>query len=57
MPITAIGETLGFSESGGFSRHFFAWAGISPSAYRAMYMADAAKVAAATALLNERRIS
>jgi AraC-like DNA-binding protein len=57
MPITAIGEALGFSESGGFSRHFIAWAGVSPSAYRAMHMTDAAKVAAATALLNERRIS
>jgi len=57
LPITAIGHALGFSEPGGFSRHFFAWAGVAPSAYRAMYMADAAKVAAATALLNERRIS
>ena len=57
MPITAIGHALGFSEPGGFSRNFFAWAGTSPSAYRAMYIADAAKVAAATALLNERRIS
>jgi AraC-like DNA-binding protein len=56
-PITAIGTALGFSEPGSFSRHFFAWAGKSPSAYRAAHIADAAKVAAATALLNERRIS
>jgi AraC-like DNA-binding protein len=56
MPIKEIGDALGFSESGGFSRQFFAWAGISPSAYRALHMTDAAKVAAATALLNERRI-
>jgi len=57
LPITSIGDALGFSESGAFSRQFFAWAGLSPSAYRAMHMADAAKIAAATALLNERRIS
>jgi AraC-like DNA-binding protein len=57
LPITAIGQVLGFSEPGGFSRQFFAWSGISPSAYRAQYGSDAAKVAAATALLNERRIS
>lgn len=57
VPITAIGLALGFSEPGSFSRNFFAWAGMTPSAYRATYLADAAKVAAATALLNERRIS
>lgn len=57
VPITAVGLALGFSEPGSFSRHFFAWAGMTPSAYRATYIADAAKVAAATALLNERRIS
>jgi AraC-like DNA-binding protein len=57
VPITAIGLALGFSEPGSFSRNFFAWAGMTPSAYRAAYIADAAKVAAATALLNERRIS
>ena len=57
MPITDIGEALGFSEPGGFSRAFFAWAGMTPSAYRASYVGDATRVAAATALLNERRIS
>ena len=57
MPITDIGEALGFSEPGGFSRAFVAWAEMTPSAYRATYVADATKVAAATALLNERRIS
>lgn len=57
VPITAIGEALGFSEPGSFSRNFLAWAGMTPSAYRAEYMANAAKVAAATALLRERRIS
>jgi len=57
MPITDIGLALGFSEPGGFSRHFVAWAGMTPSAYRAAHIADATKLAAATALLNERRIS
>jgi AraC-like DNA-binding protein len=56
-PITAIGAALGFSEPGSFSRHFMAWSGMAPSVYRASYIADAAKVAAATTLLNERRIS
>jgi AraC-like DNA-binding protein len=55
-PITAIGLALGFSEPGSFSRNFVAWAGMTPSAYRAAYITDAVKVAAATALLNERRI-
>lgn len=57
VSITAIGLALGFSEPGSFSRNFFAWAGMTPSAYRAEYIADSAKVAAATALLRERRIS
>jgi AraC-like DNA-binding protein len=57
VQIAAIGLALGFSEPGSFSRNFFAWAGTTPSAYRAMHIADAAKVAAATALLNERRHS
>ncbi|WP_116809882.1 AraC family transcriptional regulator [Steroidobacter cummioxidans] len=57
MPITGIGLALGFSEPGSFSRNFFAWAGMAPSAYRAEYISDAAKVAAATALLRERRIA
>ncbi len=56
-PISAIGAALGFSEPGSFSRHFIAWAGMPPSAYRQMFMADPGKLAAATALLNERRIS
>jgi len=57
VPITAIGLALGFSEPGSFSRNFFAWAGMTPTAYRAEYIGDSAKVAAATALLRERRIS
>jgi AraC-like DNA-binding protein len=57
MPITEIGFALGFSEPGSFSRHFVTWAGIAPSAYRARYIADAGKVAAATALLDDRRAS
>lgn len=55
MPITTIGDALGFSEPGGFSRHFLTWAGLSPSAYRAKHAADPVKVAAATVLLNQRR--
>jgi AraC-like DNA-binding protein len=55
VPIAAIGLTLGFSEPGSFSRNFCAWSGTTPSTYRALHIADAAKVAAATALLNERR--
>jgi AraC-like DNA-binding protein len=57
MPITEIGFALGFSEPGSFSRHFITWAGVAPSAYRARYIADAVRVAAATAMLNERRVS
>jgi len=34
IPITAIGASLGFSEPGSFSRHFLAWSGMAPSAYR-----------------------
>lgn len=56
-PVTAIGFALGFSEPGSFSRHFFAWAGMAPSAYRSAHSGDAAKVAAATALLKARRIA
>ncbi|MBS0363295.1 MAG: AraC family transcriptional regulator ligand-binding domain-containing protein, partial [Proteobacteria bacterium] len=55
MPITEIGIALGFSEPGSFTRHFCAWSGMTPSAYRAQHIADVAKVAAATALLSERR--
>lgn len=55
-PITEIGFILGFSEPGSFSRHFCTWAGMSPSTYRAEYMDDAAKVRAATVLLNDRRL-
>ena len=57
MPITAIGFILGFSEPGSFSRHFCAWAGISPTNYRTAHLTNAAMVASATALLNERRVS
>jgi AraC-like DNA-binding protein len=56
MPVTSIGLALGFSEPGSFSRHFISWAGVAPSAYRATYVTEAAKVAAATALLDERRV-
>lgn len=56
MPVTSIGLTLGFSEPASFSRQFISWAGVAPSAYRARYVSDAAKVAAATALLDERRV-
>ncbi|MFV3075427.1 AraC family transcriptional regulator ligand-binding domain-containing protein [Niveispirillum fermenti] len=55
-PITQIGFILGFSEPGSFSRQFCAWAGMSPSAYRTKNMHDAAKVSAATVLLNHRRL-
>ncbi|TNE63597.1 MAG: AraC family transcriptional regulator [Alphaproteobacteria bacterium] len=55
LPVTAIGFELGFSEPGSFSRHFISWAGMAPSAYRATHVTDTSKVAAATALLNERR--
>lgn len=57
LPITEIGILMGFSEPGSFSRQFFTWAAMSPSAYRTEYLADANKVANATAILNERRIS
>lgn len=55
MPITEIGFALGFSEPGSFTRHFCTWAGMTPSAYRAQHLADSARVAAATAMLSERR--
>ncbi|WP_200957967.1 AraC family transcriptional regulator [Sphingomonas sp. Root710] len=57
LPVTSIGFLLGFSEPGSFSRHFISWAGMSPSAYRAAHVNDAAKVAVATSLLNERRLT
>lgn len=57
LPITEIGFVLGFSESGSFTRHFCAWAGMTPSAYRAEHISDAGRVAAATVMLNERRVS
>jgi AraC-like DNA-binding protein len=57
MPITEVGLTLGFSEPGSFTRQFCAWAGMTPSAFRAQYIADAGRVAAATAMLIDRRPS
>lgn len=57
IPVTSIGFSLGFSEPGSFSRNFHAWAGMTPSAYRTAHGSDAAKIASATALLNERRLS
>lgn len=56
MPISAIAALLGFSEPGSFSRHFIAWAGVAPSAYRGQFAGEASKIAAATAILNERRV-
>ncbi len=55
MPITRIGLALGFSEPGSFSRHFCAWAGMTPTAFRDRYLADAARVALATTVLAARR--
>lgn len=55
MPITEIGFALGFSEPAAFTRQFCAWAGATPSAYRAQHIADAGRVAAATAMLHQRR--
>jgi AraC-like DNA-binding protein len=57
IPITQIGFVLGFSDPGSFSRQFAAWAGMPPSAYRARYVSDAARLAGATAVLGERRAS
>lgn len=57
IPITQIGLILGFSDPGSFSRQFTVWAGATPSAYRARYVADAARLASATAVLSERRAS
>lgn len=56
LSVTDVGHVLGFSEPGSFSRHFIAWAGIAPSAYRAAYLTQSPMVAAATALLDERRV-
>ncbi|MGA0605102.1 AraC family transcriptional regulator ligand-binding domain-containing protein [Phenylobacterium sp. VNQ135] len=56
IPVTQIGLTLGFSDPGSFSRQFAAWAGMTPSAYRARYGGDATRLASATAVLSERRV-
>ncbi|MFN4177329.1 MAG: AraC family transcriptional regulator ligand-binding domain-containing protein [Phenylobacterium sp.] len=55
IPVTQIGFTLGFSDPGSFSRQFASWAGMTPSAYRARYGGDAARLASATAVLSEWR--
>jgi AraC-like DNA-binding protein len=55
LPIQEIGTLLGFSEPGSFSRHFIAWAGTCPSEYRASHIGDSQAIAAASALLAERR--
>lgn len=55
MPITEIGFALGFSEPASFTRHFCASVGMTPSAYRAQFSTHGGKVAAATAMLSERR--
>lgn len=57
ISIQEIGTLLGFSEPGSFTRHFASWAGMSPSTYRGERAADATVNAAATALLNERRVT
>jgi len=57
VPITQIGLILGFSEPGSFSRHFCAWADMTPTAFRSEYISDAARVAQATTMLVERRAS
>lgn len=57
LPITRIGLALGFSEPGSFSRQFYAWAGMTPTAFRSAYLADAARVALATTVLAARRIA
>jgi len=56
LPIAAIGVALGFSEPGSFSRQFVAWAGMTPSAYRASNTSDSAKMRSAMSLLAERRV-
>ena len=45
----------GFSEPASFTRQFCTWAGTTPSSYRDRHKGDAGLVAAATALLVERR--
>jgi len=55
LPITEIGFALGFSEPASFSRQFCAWAGATPSSYRDQHKGNPGLVAAATALLVERR--
>lgn len=57
MPITEIGFVLGFHDPGSFSRQFTAWAGMTPSTYRAQYVSDAIRLASATAVLSERRVA
>lgn len=56
ISIQDIGTLLGFSEPGSFTRHFASWAGLSPSAYRGERSGNPTIYAAATALLNERRV-
>lgn len=57
IPITEIGLVLGFSDPSSFSRQFSAWAGMPPSSFRSRYVSDAARLASATAVLSERRVS
>jgi AraC-like DNA-binding protein len=54
MPVTAVGYKVGFSEPSSFTRNFSAWAGMTPSEYRARYRPDRGRIAAATTLLTER---
>lgn len=52
--ITDIGLALGFSEPGSFTRHFCAFAGMTPSTYRSRYGTHIAMVEAARATLAAR---
>jgi len=54
LPVTGVGYRVGFSEPGSFTRNFIDWSGMTPSAFRALYKPDTARMAAATMLLSER---
>ncbi len=54
LPVTGVGYRVGFSEPGSFTRNFVDWSGMTPSAFRALYRPDNARMASATMLLSER---